>query len=184
MSKRTRSKSKLTKSSKRRDYLTGNALSPHQHLHPRINHHLTYALGDCDRHALNIAPRLEGVPALSLPLEVHTMTTMNPEIKTKWLEALRSGRYAQTQALLRDTKGYCCLGVLCDIVDPDEWAQVEDCVEDPPVDCFLHHGSKTMPDDFVLCGVDLRGVDADTLANLNDNGKSFAEIADFIEANL
>lgn len=41
---------------------------------------------------------------------------MNPEVKAKWLEALRSGRYKQGYQQLKDHDGnYCCLGVLCDI---------------------------------------------------------------------
>jgi hypothetical protein len=40
---------------------------------------------------------------------------MKPEIKEKWLAALRSGDYWQTQEALKDCIGFCCLGVLCDI---------------------------------------------------------------------
>ena len=41
---------------------------------------------------------------------------MNQEIKTKWLEALRSGEYKQGKGILKDDKdNYCCLGVLCQI---------------------------------------------------------------------
>lgn len=40
---------------------------------------------------------------------------MNKIIKEKWLEALRSGEYNQTKGMLRDDKGYDCLGVLCNI---------------------------------------------------------------------
>lgn len=45
---------------------------------------------------------------------------MKKEVKEKWLEALRSGKYTQTSSVLRDSAddgkyGYCCLGVLCDI---------------------------------------------------------------------
>lgn len=46
---------------------------------------------------------------------------MNPEIKAKWLEALRSGDYTQGRKFLA-TKNkqtgefdFCCLGVLCDL---------------------------------------------------------------------
>lgn len=37
---------------------------------------------------------------------------MPKELKTKWLEALRSGEYKQTQGALECDGSYCCLGVL------------------------------------------------------------------------
>lgn len=40
---------------------------------------------------------------------------MKQEIKTKWIKALRSGKYKQTTGTLKDEVGFCCLGVLCDI---------------------------------------------------------------------
>jgi hypothetical protein len=41
---------------------------------------------------------------------------MKPEVKTAWVEALRSGEYNQGQELLVEPGvGYCCLGVLCDL---------------------------------------------------------------------
>lgn len=41
---------------------------------------------------------------------------MKPEIKQKWLEALRSGKYHQAVGQLKTTYGsFCCLGVLCDL---------------------------------------------------------------------
>ncbi len=33
----------------------------------------------------------------------------------KWTEALRSGKYQQTHARLRDQQGHCCLGVLAEV---------------------------------------------------------------------
>lgn len=41
---------------------------------------------------------------------------MDQKIKQKWIRALRSGRYKQTQNQLHDGKAYCCLGVLCRVV--------------------------------------------------------------------
>lgn len=42
---------------------------------------------------------------------------MDPEIKARWVEALRSGVFTQGQSRLRDDTGdevkHCCLGVLC-----------------------------------------------------------------------
>ena len=41
---------------------------------------------------------------------------MDKKIKTRWLKALRSGKYKQGKQTLRTKDGeYCCLGVLCDL---------------------------------------------------------------------
>lgn len=46
---------------------------------------------------------------------------MNPKVKALWVEALRSGEYTQSFGALRkdgtggSPKGFCCLGVLCDL---------------------------------------------------------------------
>jgi hypothetical protein len=40
---------------------------------------------------------------------------MKADIKTKWVAALRSGKYEQTLSMLRNNEGFCCLGVLCDL---------------------------------------------------------------------
>lgn len=44
---------------------------------------------------------------------------MNPEIKTEWVAALRSGQYIQGRDYLhwRNQNLWCCLGVLCDIAE-------------------------------------------------------------------
>ena len=50
---------------------------------------------------------------------------MDSKIKKLWLDALRSGKYPQTQGYLRSSKrddrpeGFCCLGVLCDLFQKD-----------------------------------------------------------------
>lgn len=40
---------------------------------------------------------------------------MKKEIADRWIEALESGEYKQTTGALRNSKGFCCLGVLCDL---------------------------------------------------------------------
>jgi hypothetical protein len=47
---------------------------------------------------------------------------MHSDIKQLWVEALRSGEYIQDRGQLRSSRGYCCLGVLCDLYDPAGWA--------------------------------------------------------------
>lgn len=40
---------------------------------------------------------------------------MKADLKAKWLEALRSGKYEQGRGALLDGGKYCCLGVLCEV---------------------------------------------------------------------
>lgn len=89
---------------------------------------------------------------------------MNGELKAKWLEALRSGRYKQGQGRLRDESNqFCCLGVLCDVGVPGQW------------------------DYSFFCGLDFgisRGY-SDMIIMMNDTYRlSFKEMADWIEENI
>lgn len=54
------------------------------------------------------------------------MVLKDPVLEAKWLEALRSGKYEQGHYDLRRKNGYCCLGVLCDIIDPSAWNKVSE----------------------------------------------------------
>lgn len=117
---------------------------------------------------------------------------MDKEIKSKWLKALRSGRYKQTQTMLKDDIGYCCLGVLCTVVgakwreDPhDEYMRA---VLDGKV--INEPGSEVLRLVF-LRKIGLTKVRQEVLTNMNDgNGNkgvpahSFKQIADYIEKNL
>ncbi len=40
---------------------------------------------------------------------------MNPIVKEKWIEALKSDKYEQCTSRLYDGVGFCCLGVLTDV---------------------------------------------------------------------
>ena len=40
---------------------------------------------------------------------------MKTDIKKLWIAALRSGKYKQGRGRLRDGNKFCCLGVLCDL---------------------------------------------------------------------
>lgn len=103
---------------------------------------------------------------------------MDAEIKRKWIEALRSGKYAQGRGSLRvGENAYCCLGVLCDLVDGSRWARTDR--------GFFQYGPSTsLAPPTVSVGTGLQAGSQLDLINLNDSGKSFPEIADYIEANL
>lgn len=106
---------------------------------------------------------------------------LSPELKAKWLQALRGGEYAQTREKLRDDDGFCCLGVLCDLVDPkgwgaDEWGDTTFTYNDD-------EASGSLPSSMNLKFI--AGKDENKLIAMNDDeGKSFSEIADWVEANL
>lgn len=116
---------------------------------------------------------------------------MNQEIKTKWLEALRSGTYQQGREGLRHigSNQFCCLGVLCDLVDPTGWRIQAD---DADYYSFTFQGEQRMgimPHPLrVVTGLawpDCPYGVTSQLIEMNDNArKSFNEIADYIEEKL
>lgn len=122
---------------------------------------------------------------------------MNQEWKEKWVAALRSGEYAQTRGRLHTKDGYCCLGVLEDLVAKekgDEWHLSKS------GRCFLI-GAEENSDVLrrsTMELVKLRDVNPmisseetfpslprrSTLASANDSGYNFEQIADIIESQL
>lgn len=113
-------------------------------------------------------------------------------LKGKWLEALRSGKYRQGMAQLESIEdgvsSYCCLGVLCHV------AQLESLVYDEPQPkqtasySYRRDPDHDIDDDPYGLPTTFRediGMDGkleSKLATMNDrNGKSFSEIADYIE---
>ena len=129
---------------------------------------------------------------------------MNPEIKAKWLAALRSGEYKQGQGTLRCGDSFCCLGVLSDLHAKEtgvgRWKMVggdEDSIQYEYIPT-----KEALWGDMDLPPVDVRdwaGLDGcnptvaveddgeqvfTDIAELNDGGLSFAVIADLIEQRL
>lgn len=122
------------------------------------------------------------------------------EAETKLVAALRSGKYTQTKSRLRDNKGYCCLGVACDVLGRGKWIK-----DNPSYD--NRYTYQASPGDFshaVLPKViqHMLGWTANNgrvrkaykkgdpedrsdyltcLAEFNDAGTTFEEIADIIE---
>lgn len=108
---------------------------------------------------------------------------MDAEIKAKWVKALRSGKYKQGRSALRSaTDEFCCLGVLCNVVAPNEWNEAA-----LNGIAFTHGkhraGSVPMPEYTSPIGIEHDQVSK--LWKLNDfDGRNFREIADYIEQNL
>lgn len=116
---------------------------------------------------------------------------MNPTLKKQWIEALRSGKYRQGRGSLRSESGeYCCLGVLCDLVDPDGWEMnVTTIGVRTSSNVIRHQGCIGFPSGSILQSVfgigptDRKNTreSLSTLAGANDQGVDFNRIAIFIE---
>lgn len=104
---------------------------------------------------------------------------MNAEVRTRWLEALRSGKYKQEHNRLRSVGGhYCCLGVLCDVLDSSSWRKIDGCP-------WFYEGSWSGLSSKVQEKVGLDNERVNELIRLNDSkGLKFPQIADWIEANV
>lgn len=123
------------------------------------------------------------------------MTKMNPEVKAKWLAALRSGEYKQTTNKLHDASGeMCCLGVLCDLSGLHEWKPktlndgtglfaYDDRDSLPPDDVGAWAGFEQSQYGYRTPKVTIYGEHTD-IDSHNDEGRTFAQIADAIEAQL
>ena len=56
---------------------------------------------------------------------------LDAQVKKDWLKALRSGNYTQGRLCLRAQQKdspdkFCCLGVLLDLIHPENWAKAPD----------------------------------------------------------
>lgn len=109
------------------------------------------------------------------------------EVKRKWIEALRSGKYDQGHGTLRRKNTFCCLGVQLDIAGC-RWEKVtqetmDDVIYIPYVNLTHVSGQGFWSYDYME-EIGLSSEEMRQLANMNDIGSSFNEIADYIEKNL
>ena len=115
--------------------------------------------------------------------------SMNPAIKKRWIEALRSGQYKQGQGYLKSGDKYCCLGVLCNLAKVDGVGKWECHMHATVFSCANSLDSRVLPRDVqqwagIPNSVGVYEVNDDndkTLVGLNDCGTSFEEIADVID---
>ena len=132
-----------------------------------------------------------------------SLNKMNSQVKEKWIDALRSGKYEQGSEKLRSVTGYCCLGVLCDLYSQEqdtEW-EFRGITETnlQPQDYWYFDGeSEFLPDSVrEWAGMAVKNpqvrVDItedeceddwfyhDEIANLNDSGYTFEELSKLIQ---
>jgi len=116
---------------------------------------------------------------------------MDSNVKSLWLEALRSGKYEQGVHTLNSHGKFCCLGVLCEI------AIDSGVVDKQETDSYVIYDGYAinLPSASVIVWADLPGkvpdpevtVDGNliNLTTINDSGDyNFNQIADIIEEQL
>ena len=114
---------------------------------------------------------------------------MNPEVKQRWLEALRSGRYEQGREYLHYTQNgeryFCCLGVLMDI-ELNFW----ETADEGEKTIYGMGGAIQFPGEGLKRRAGLTDQDCKVLTQLNDSMSDgvhlydFKDIADYIERAL
>ena len=118
---------------------------------------------------------------------------MKKSIKRKWVKALRSGEWLQGRRKLASKgKGFCCLGVLCELAREEGIVDVKKLPDGSfNYSCFenLEDGSPNYLPGVVQDWAGLAKTNPQVkgghhLSSMNDSGTSFDRIADEIEKGL
>lgn len=94
-----------------------------------------------------------------------------------WLEGLRSGRYTQTKGTMHDNRGYCCLGVLQEVID----GKVEPMMLNPTQKWLDAHHVRFLDRNGNTTGSPWFPAIKTYACSANDCGMPFTKIADLIE---
>lgn len=117
------------------------------------------------------------------------MIKLPVDVKEKWVTALRGPNYKQTRGILKsEDGGYCCVGVLCDLVGVEfEWDPFEDRFKTPQGASGLPW-AEDLPQEIANVLLQPWGEKdelGEHLTRLNDVcHMTFSQIADWIEENL
>lgn len=121
---------------------------------------------------------------------------MDPELKTRWVEALRSGEYEQGVSRLKytpngGTSSYCCLGVLSELCGVPQETDIWDGEARFQFPGHMGRSFIEMPPSEWMVEKGISRENGKMLADMNDgsgiyNGEhqSFELIADYIQDNL
>lgn len=100
------------------------------------------------------------------------------EVRQKWMDALKSGKYAQGKDALRDGDTFCCLGVLCDLYAKEH---PETAWDDEDMFVYAEDAEGARVSDiapFVVANwAGVTYAQMGTLAEANDGGDTFETIA-------
>lgn len=116
---------------------------------------------------------------------------MNKQIKKVWIDALRSGKYKQGKEAMYEDGTHCCLGVLAEIYATAELGMpTKDARANMPALClgytvgWYDEEHDEFPATPIRSWAGIKFITVKKLASMNDDGKTFTEIADYIEKKL
>lgn len=109
---------------------------------------------------------------------------MNPQLKQSWIAALRGGNYLQGRGCLRErsilgTARFCAMGVLLDLVlaTPTHWGRLTRATSRIGL---LDEAVGYLPAE-ICAQIGISSMQQALIAGLNDQGRSFEQIAEVIE---
>lgn len=110
---------------------------------------------------------------------------MDAELKKKWIGALQSGQYKKGIGCLRDLEdNYCCLGVLADVLYPDEWIETISLLSGAASPRWGHgpSGNINYLHDYAKYQIpfEIQKI----LGGLNDKNTTFEPVIEYIQNNL
>jgi|ERR1044072_4566124 hypothetical protein len=130
------------------------------------------------------------------------MTKLDPDLKARWVTALRSGDYKQGMHYLKHNDEYCCLGVFCEIAEVDSMVldgvtyfsgdratlayevRQEFGITEAEVFITLTEKNVDTLRGMLDISYNISAGEKIFLTTLNDHGASFDVIADLIEEHL
>jgi len=105
------------------------------------------------------------------------------KFKKDWIKALRSGEYEQGKMFLNNHGSYCCLGVACRIQHPKlNLGRIQLIAEGDKAFTKKRLKGINVPD--LIKGIPEDNGIVNKLVTMNDNGKSFKQIAIWLDTNL
>ena len=111
--------------------------------------------------------------------------SMNADIKQRWVEALRSGKYKQGSSCLKVNDSYCCLGALCELHRqdfPDKgWQRAS---ARGQLFGYISKDEAYLPPEEISDWASLGLSAYELLSDVNDSGADFPTIASLIEEML
>lgn len=111
---------------------------------------------------------------------------MDVDFLKRWVAALRSGDYAQVRGYLHTPEGFCCLGVACDLIDPDGWDEQQSGEGIASSRKYFPYQNNLFWIPTMLAArIGIYQYFQDKLSSMNDEDKvNFDDIADYIEKEL